>query len=318
MHPTGHSAYLLLLGIHAQEVVAEQTLSLFNSQDVSPTHSPVKFGNTTSARLRQLRRDVQRWSGAESSGRVFAPGRYVYGFELLLDSRCPETIHLEWARVHYALHVIVERSGLWSDDVKKSRDVNVVRHPSVNALDTTGAVRTTRAGRPECRYNIVVCTEAAALGDWLPLSISLIPMSNAGCFQMTIYLNEKVHYRRRNEGSYSQEGRNHCKRVMVFSGEEQGGYTHGPSRDEHPPGGDISSLSTADDRAIVRSTRRTERQPNRKALDAVNLDVELPLPPCRKHASDDLLQMHCDTDYKNVRVSHSLEVRTYATINKKI
>lgn len=135
---------------------------------------------------------------------------------------------------------------------------------------------------------------------------------------MAIYLKEIVHHRQRDE-SHSEECNTFGKRILVFAGDEQGGCILRPSWDEQVPGGDISVLATAtrDNGNRVRpTTQYSQKQPSGKEVDTVNLDMELPVPRCPKHAGrDDLVQMHCDTDYKNVRVSHFLEVRVLLVIS---
>lgn len=294
--------------VHEKEIVANHTLTLFDADSLNPA---VSSPATTPPLLGKLARQLgQKKKTLPPTAHVLEAGRHVYKFELVLDQESPESIHLKRAKVFYLLQAVVHcpKSGLRkhgrkSKKITKTRHIPVIRCPVDSFLQSIEPVCMVRSWRNQLfHHEIIVSAKAAPLGHQLPVSISLAaPRSSAYCSYLAVSVIENVRYMSKNDPLRSV---NSNKRILLFKDDS---VLSGSTSWHNPPDGTADDDGEDDDN---NGSYHIEAWPEK--LDVrpagLELNLQLQLPPCRTHAMNDSLQMHCDAEYKNVRVSHSLEV----------
>ncbi|KAI9887245.1 MAG: hypothetical protein M1823_000916 [Watsoniomyces obsoletus] len=126
--------------------------------------------------------------------RTFAPGDYVYHFELPLDSHLPETINVDSGSVKYELEAVVERAGAFRSSLSGTQEVTLIRTPAENSLEQVEPIAISRDWENQLRYDIVISGKSFPLGAQVPIAFKLTPLAKIQCHRIRIYVTEAVEY----------------------------------------------------------------------------------------------------------------------------
>lgn len=342
---SGDSQIEWLDGVFDTEMVADHTLTLFNSQ--CPFSGAGSCANRSSAlhrlglhRLMSGRRDPSHSyppkllrafksnrelacsrSRQGLKGNVFPPGSYEYPFELVLNPRLPESVHLKRANVSYQVEVCVERPGLWRHDIVHSQPITVIRCPTESSLDLTEPLYMARTWGSQFHYEVFVSAKAVALGHRLPVSMRLTPLSHMKCTKLQVYLTEDVKYK-----FGHPIVRDPRKRTLLFEAGDAPPKSYGSAATSRP--GDLLSVraltdhrpESTDGEALVTYSNFSDWLWGSFRSEPTDLEMNLQLPLCQMHGhgTEALPQMHCDISYKNAKVSHSVEFVIIVSSNAEV
>ncbi|OJJ35791.1 hypothetical protein ASPWEDRAFT_172590 [Aspergillus wentii DTO 134E9] len=217
-------------------------------------------------------------------GRGFPPGTYAYDFEMRLDPHLPESMLLERTRVRYEISLVAEHSGLWTRSTCHRQEVPVVRCPTEDFLHDNEPVRLMRSWPGRFRYEIVMARKAS-LGQRLPITVLICSLRRLRCRGLRILLSEKIKYVRQ----CGQEAPFAAKKTKLLL---QKGY-------------DENHITTPMDMLESIKTLDHLGEPRDEKME--KMEVEVQLPPSGTESSR-TLNMGTDIRYKNVCVSHCLEV----------
>lgn len=231
---------------------------------------------------------------------VLSPGVYEYGFEMVLPPRLPESICVRGSHVQYCVEACIERPGRLSHPITQTMPVVAVHCPEDDFLEDAEPVYISRNWRHLLHCEVTMARSGAALGDQLPVVVSLEELANAKIKGLKIFLSENTQYLQRN-------GLESClgpfKRVLLHDASEDSLTAKSPelAQDDAPRSSDENTPSEDDWSDATEKSRLTNE---------TKLDINLSLPKAialTHPESDGKLNMHFDTKYQNVQVSHWLE-----------
>ncbi|RMJ27278.1 Arrestin domain-containing protein [Aspergillus sp. HF37] len=297
----GKSSVQWLDGRRDTEAVVDQTSTLFDSKlAASRAHHLGQF---------QRRKQAQSVPQSGQDESHFLPGTHDFGFEFVLAPQSPESISLQRTHVRYTLHAVVHRSGLWNHDIEQTREFTVARCPTDNVPDVMQPISTTETSLKPFRYEVVAAARAVPLGHRLSVSVTSTPLSQSRCCRLMIYLVEDVRCKRHPSLLYRLDS---STKALLFAGSDSqsrpGVVLPTPSHPCSVDSSDDAMWAGLDQCEILRNTGHSQNQAGDVPSAAVDLEIGLPLPPCHTHAECGSSPMHCDTEYKNVQVSHYLNV----------
>ncbi|KAF9894739.1 hypothetical protein FE257_006629 [Aspergillus nanangensis] len=315
----GVSTVLWPHGFHDRRTITDSTFVVFDPDTTKwesgvdssgagnhPAHSRCRLWNTVKNGVRSLRRP-----SAGSECRLLSPGTHTYNFEMILPSHLPESINVRRSRVEYNVRACMESASRWKRKITHNLPITAVHCPAEDFVDDAEPVYITRTWRKLLRCEIIVSRRGAALGRHLPVTIAFTELNIAKVRGLQVFLLENVQYLQRN-GLVSCLGP--YKRMLLYEAMDDFVPLISPrgSVDDGRP-----SVIERED-VDVKDPLPPDRMPKPTGLDGTVVEVELPLPVCQMHSTEeDGLQktMHFDTRYKNVRVHHWLEFGFFVSKN---
>ena len=129
---------------------------------------------------------------------VFDPGTYVYNFQLPLDNDLPESIRVRLGKVKYSLEVFIERPGVFHRNLHGSREVRVVRTPTLDSWGGPDLIARAMAWEDRAHYQVIVTGSSFPQGSPVPISFQFMPLSKVRCLSIRVRLNETVEIWTRN------------------------------------------------------------------------------------------------------------------------
>lgn len=240
----------------------------------------------------------------DSKHQVLLPGVYEYGFEMVLPPKLPESICVRGSNVQYSVEACLERPGRLSHPITQTMPIAAVHCPEDDLLEDSEPVYISRNWRHLLHCEVTILRRGAALGDQLPVVLSLEELGNAKLRGLKIYLSENTQYLQRN-------GLESClgpfKRVLLHNATGDSLPTR-PSIESAVPDDSARSSDNSTSSEDDWGSDATEKP---IVTEATKLDINLSLPKAialTHHEADGKLNMHFDTKYQNVQVSHWLEV----------
>ncbi|PLB49017.1 arrestin domain-containing protein [Aspergillus steynii IBT 23096] len=244
-------------------------------------------------------------SGARKMGskhQVLSPGIHEYGFEMVLPPQLPESICVRGSNVQYNVEACIERPGRLSHPITQNMPIVAVHCPEDDFLEDAEPVYISRNWRHLLHCEVTLSRRGAALGDQLPVVVSLEELGNAKLQGLKIFLSENTQYLQRN-GLQSCLGP--FKRVLLHDATSDSLSTSSPQ-----PEAQDDSTGSSDDSTSSEEDWSSDATEKPGVADERKLEINLSLPKAiaLTHAeSDGKLNMHFDTKYQNVQVSHWLE-----------
>ena len=234
-------------------------------------------------------------------------GTHTYEFEMVLHSHLPESIEIRQSHVQYRVRACVECPGFLRRSFAKKQAIATVHCPAEDDVEDAEPAYIARAWKGLLQCGNLVSRRGAPLGDRLPVTVSLTELRKAEFRGLQVFLSENVQY-------HQKDGLACCpgpfRRVILYEKVEMTGPTMSLHRaenvdDERPVSatkGDGAHAKLVGDPEIPSGLETAEEE--------TVLNLTLQLPGCHLHCVSTGTQgMHYDTNYKNVRVSHWLEVR---------
>lgn len=246
------------------------------------------------------RKGTRKTSGSKYE--LLSPGTYEYGFEMVLPPKLPESICVRGSNVQYNVEACLELPGRFSHPITQNMPIAAVHCPEDDFLEDAEPVYISRNWRHLLHCEVTLSRRGAALGDQLPVVVSLAQLGNAKLQGLKIYLSENTQYLQRN-------GLESClgpfKRVLLHEAAGDSlSLTSSSQSDAQGESTESSSESTPEDDLGLDATEKP------RVADEARLEINLSLPKAialTKPESDGKLNMHFDTKYQNVQVSHWLE-----------
>ena len=252
-------------------------------------------------------------SVASKGYRTFTPGDYIYGFELPIDSRMPETINVELGNVKYELEAIVERAGAFRANLVGGREVTMIRAPSENSLETVEPIAISRNWEDQLHYDIVISGKSFPLGAQVPIAFKLTPLAKVQCHRIKVYVTENIHYYTANKRVHRLEP---TRKVQLFEKRADG-----PSQSTYPgstvritAGGGIGydeRVAAANgDECIPRDTTNLLGDlESGQNIGPTEMEINVQLPSCWAMQEKEKAQrIHFDTTFSNIQVHHWIKV----------
>jgi len=263
--------------------------------------------------------------------RTFAPGDYMYNFELPLDSHLPETIDVELGSVKYELEAIVERSGTFKSDLHGSKEVTLIRAPSEGSLEQVEPIAISRNWEDQLHYDIVISGKSFPLGSQVPIAFKLTPLAKVQCHRIKVLVTENIEYWCNGKRVHRVDSSN---KVQLFERRSEGTMT------SNFPGSSMRIISGGgipyDQRAAAaRGEQVTPPDPTNLLgplegnanVGPTEMEFNVQLPSCSDTKDKDKgKKLHFDTTYANIQVHHWIKVtfpwsimpHTYTDYDSKI
>ena len=208
---------------------------------------------------------------------------------------------MQRARVQYTTTAHLDCAGCLGRYSSELKRVNVFRCPSEDFLDDKESLHADRSWEDQLRCEILVSRKGSPLCRPLPVNISFATETSR--FQgLHVYITEKTELLSRNASFPCLVS---SKRFLLYDEAE-----------------DVSLLTpyiprycghTNNAKATDSST--TQERPNWSGnpvcFRGMTMDLEIPLPHCQEHSDGNW--MHFDTIHQNIRIKHSLEVRSFTS-----
>lgn len=299
--------------------ITETPCSIPRSVLASPGHLSAKEAKRLSLQLHQSRsfgNGELALSGstvAQKGYRTFAPGDYVYSFELPLDSRIPETIDVDLGTVKYELEATVERSGAFRANLVGTKEVTLIRAPSEGFLEQVEPIAISRKWEDQLHYDIVISGKSFPLGAQVPIAFKLTPLAKVQCHRIKVYLTESVQYYTANRKVHRMEP---MRKIQLF---EKRADSHSISA---YPGSTVRITSGGgvayDSRdAAARGDENVPRDltsllgnlEGEQNVGPTEMEFNIQLPSCSVMNQRDRHQrIHFDTTYQGIQVHHWIKV----------
>jgi hypothetical protein len=250
---------------------------------------------------------------AQKGYRTFAPGDYVYSFELPLDSRIPETINVELGTVKYELEAIVERSGAFRANLVGTKEVTLIRAPSEGCLEQVEPIAISRKWEDQLHYDIVISGKSFPLGAQVPIAFKLTPLAKVQCHRIKIFLTENVQYYTANRKIHRNEP---IRKIQLFEkrADSHSVSAYPGSKMRITAGGGIAydgrDAAARGDEDVPRDTTsllgNLEGEQN---VGPTEMEFSVQLPSCSTmKAKDKYQRIHFDTTYQGIQVHHWIKV----------
>ncbi|MCJ1310100.1 hypothetical protein MMC25_003761 [Agyrium rufum] len=252
-------------------------------------------------------------SVAQKGYRTFTPGDYIYGFELPIDSRMPETIDVELGKVKYELEATIERAGAFKTNLIGSREVTMIRAPSENSLETVEPIAISRNWEDQLHYDIVISGKSFPLGAQVPIAFKLTPLAKVQCHSIKVFVTENIHYYTANKRVHRLEP---TRKVKLFEkrADAQSSSTYPGSSVRILAGGgvpyDERDAAARGEENIPRDTTNLlgdlETGHN---IGPTELEFSVQLPSCwAMQEKDKISRIHFDTTFANIQVHHWIKI----------
>lgn len=180
-----------------EQLSPQHSSSGINTQQPSPraSSSNLHQKSLNLAPHRSFSKDEPRENDVQQKGyRVFAPGEYIYNFELPISNSMPESIACLYGTVNYFLEASVERYGTFKPNLLGRKDIKLVRAASLNNVETSEPITVSKDWEDQMHYDIVVAGKAFPLGSSIPIALKFTPYAKVQLHRIRIYMTENVEY----------------------------------------------------------------------------------------------------------------------------
>ncbi|KAK2755112.1 hypothetical protein FQN54_006641 [Arachnomyces sp. PD_36] len=143
----------------------------------------------------------------------FAPGDYIYNFEMPIDSRLPESINAELGSVRYELEALIERSGAFRPNVLGAIEIPFIRTPAEGSLEQVEPIAISRNWDDQLHYDIIISGKSFPLGSQIPIAFKLIPLAKVECHRIKVLVTENIQYMAGQGSSHRSEN---PKKILLF------------------------------------------------------------------------------------------------------
>jgi hypothetical protein len=254
-------------------------------------------------------------SVSQKGYKTFAPGDYIYNFELPLDSHLPETIDVELGSVKYELEATVERAGAFKANLLGKKDIVVIRTPAEGSLEQVEPIAISRNWDDQLHYDIVISGKSFPLGAQIPIAFKLTPLAKVQLHRIKVYVTEAAEYFCANKRVHRTE---QARKILLFEKRADappvsaypgssmrivsgGGVPYdlraAAARGEAVPGVDPHNLlGTLDNRDGT--------------VGPTEMEFNVQLPTCATMQADKTKahRLHFDTTYSNIQVHHWIKI----------
>lgn len=252
---------------------------------------------------------------AQRGFKLFHPGDYIYNFELPLDSRLPESCHVDLGYVKYELEALVERSGAFRANLLGSRELTLIRAPAENSLEQTEPIAISRNWEDQLHYDIVISGKSFPLGSQVPIAFKLTPLAKVQCHRIKVFVTENIQYFTNNKKVHRLEP---TRKIQLFEKRADSDSTSsypGSSMRVLAGGGvpyDYRDRAAQGDETVPHDTRNLlgNLENDSGSIGPTEMEFSIQLPSC--HQMKDKVRtehLHFDTTYSNIQVNHWIKVR---------
>jgi hypothetical protein len=326
---TGHGAdrYQVAkpLDVYGQSMAAS-TVDLFSKSISagSSTHSLSREAKTLSLHGNQSRsfgKGEPIGSGSNISQRgylQFAPGDYIYNFEMPIDSRLPESICADLGSVRYELEALIERSGTFRPNVLGSIEIPFIRTPAESSLEQVEPIAISRNWDDQLHYDIIISGKSFPLGSQIPIAFKLIPLAKVECHRIKVLITENIQY---TAGHGTSQRIESPKKILLFEkrANAESVSTYRGSTIQVTAGGGIG---WEDREAAARGQEIVNRNhssllgnlDSNSGAGPTEMEFNVQLPSCHEMKSKIPSQrLHFDTTSDNIQINHWIKVSTQST-----
>lgn len=253
---------------------------------------------------------------AQKGFRTFAPGDYIYNFELPLDSHIPETIDVDLGSVKYELEATVERAGAFKTNLVGTKEVLLIRTPAEGSLEQVEPIAISRNWEDQLHYDIVISGKSFPLGAQVPIAFKLTPLAKVQCHRIKVFVTENIEYYCNNKRVHRMGG---TRKIQLFEKRADSSST------STFPGSSMRILSGGglnyDQRqAAARGEEVTpadatnllgDLESGKTNIGPTEMEFNVQLPSCSNMKDKEREQkLHFDTTYQNIVVHHWIKVKS--------
>lgn len=251
---------------------------------------------------------------AQRGFKVFHPGDYIYNFELPLDSRLPESCHVDLGYVKYELEALVERSGAFRANLLGSKELTLIRAPSEGSLEQTEPIAISRNWEDQLHYDIVISGKSFPLGSSVPIAFKLTPLAKVQCHRIKVFVTENIQYFTNNKKVHRLEP---TRKILLFEKRADSQSTSsypGSSMRVLAGGGvpyDYRSAAAAGDETVPHDTQNLlgNLDNDSGSIGPTEMELNVQLPSCHQMKDRGRTeQLHFDTTYSNIQVNHWIKI----------
>ncbi|KAF1991307.1 hypothetical protein K402DRAFT_410073 [Aulographum hederae CBS 113979] len=243
----------------------------------------------------------------------FAPGDYVYNFELPLDSHLPETIDVELGSVKYELEATVERAGTFKSNLVGTKEVTLIRAPSEGSLEQVEPIAISRNWEDQLHYDIVISGKSFPLGAQVPIAFKLTPLAKVQCHRIKVFVTENIEYYCNNKRVHRMDG---TRKVQLFEKRADGAATSTfpGSTMRITSGGGIpydlrAAAARGEEIAPPDTTNLLGNLESNVNVGPTEMEFNVQLPNCNDMRDKEKNQkLHFDTTYQNIQVHHWIKI----------
>lgn len=248
--------------------------------------------------------------------RTFAPGEYLYNFELPIDSRLPESISVELGSVRYELEATVERAGAFRANLVGMKEVTFIRAPSEGCLESVEPIAISRNWEDQLHYDIVISGKSFPLGAQVPIAFKLTPLAKVQCHRIKVFIIENIQYYTTNKRVHRLEP---VRKILLLEKRADG-----PSTSAYPgstvritAGGGVAydgrvAAAEGDENVLRDSTSLLGNLEGEHNIGPTEMEFNVQLPSCAMMKEKEKSQrLHFDTTYHGIQVHHWIKVCDY-------
>lgn len=243
----------------------------------------------------------------------FAPGDYIYNFEMPIDSRLPESINTEFGSVRYELEALVERSGTFRPNILGTIDIPFIRTPGEGSLEQVEPIAISRNWDDQLQYDIIISGKSFPLGSQIPIAFKLTPLAKVECHRIKVQITENIQYMAANGLSQRTEN---PKKVLLFekrANAESYSTYRGSSIQVTAGGGvdwDRREAAARGEEFINRNhSSLLGNLDNSSGVGPTEMEFNVQLPSCHEMKTKNSSQrLHFDTTSDKIQISHGIKV----------
>jgi len=254
-------------------------------------------------------------SVAQKGYRTFAPGDYMYNFELPLDSHLPETIDVDLGSVKYELEATIERAGAFKANLVGAKEVVLIRAPAEGSLEQVEPIAISRNWEDQLHYDIDISGKSFPLGAQVPIAFKLTPLAKVQCHRIKVMVTENIEYWANNRRVHRMEP---VRKIQLFEKRADGPPTStfpgstmrvmsggGIPYDQRAEAARGESVMPLDPSNLLGPLNDGDNG----AIGPTEMEFNVQLPTCKDMRDRDRTQrIHFDTTYQNIQVHHWIKV----------
>jgi arrestin-related trafficking adapter 3/6 len=237
------------------------------------------------------------------------PGDYVYNFEKAIPSQVPETLSVPLGGVKYELEALVERAGAFRPNLLGSREVVLIRCPSIGSLEEVEPIAISRQWEDQLHYDIVISGKAFPMGSKIPIAFKLTPLAKVKCHRITIYVTENIEYYCQNKKVRRTEPQRKVKLFEKRPDSAAMSLCEGSAATLIVGGGlDRESIAQMAGRGDFQNGSDSMMGGLEREYDIGSTEMEfnIQLPSCKQ--SEPKARLHFDTTNANIIVHHWIKI----------